>query len=121
MSGQTLNERKALLIKAVSYRESRCGKYNWNPTDSSAGMFGIRAIMVKEVNQILGYKKYKLNDRLNNKKALEMFIIYQNFVNPKWYLENGCRAWNAGRSWYKNKHTSDKYWSEILKDKIIKQ
>jgi hypothetical protein len=117
---QTIQERKRILIHAISYRESHDGKYTWNPKDSSAGKFGIRWIMIEEVDQIVGYRKYELRDRLDDKKAEEIFITYQNFVNPKWYFENGCRAWNGGRGWRNKIHTTDNYWKVILADGIIK-
>jgi hypothetical protein len=112
---QTLQQRKALLLKAISYRESHNGLYKENKTDGSAGLLGIRWIMVKEVNLIVGYNKYKLSDRLNDKKAIEIFTIYQNFVNPKWDFELGCKRWNGGRRG-ERKISTQIYWNAILLD-----
>lgn len=117
--GQTIEEKKAFLLKVVSYRESRNGLYRENKADGSAGLLGIRAIMVKEVNTILGYNKYKLNDRLDDKKAIEMFFIYQDFVNPKYDIEVGCKKWNGGRKGDLKKSTNI-YWKAVLKDGIYK-
>jgi len=120
LNGQTLNERKALLIKAIALRESTYKSDTINIKENAVGYLGIRPIMVAEVNRILKKNKYTLKDRLSKKKSIEMFIIYQNYWNPKWIYEIACRIWNGGPRGMFKKETI-KYWKDILNDKIIKK
>ena len=73
------------------------GSSAYNPNEPQAvGILQIWPIMVKEVNIILGYKKYTLKDRLNNKKSIEMFWVYQNYYNPEHNPDKMCRIWCGG-------------------------
>ena len=60
------------------------------------GILQIRPIMVYEVNRILGCNKYKLKDRFNPIKSIEMFKVYTNHHTPDWNLELVARRWNGG-------------------------
>ena len=104
-------ERKAKLdtiLTVISHIETRNDSTKFNPDENAAGLLQIRPIMVKEVNQILGYKKYSLKDRWSKQKSIEMFIIYQNFINPEYDEELAARYWNGGRSG-DVKQTTDRY------------
>lgn len=96
------------ILTVISYIESRNDSTKFNLDENAAGLLQIRPIMVKEVNQILGYKKYSLKDRWSKQKSIEMFIIYQNFINPEYNEELAARYWNGGRNGDK-KQTTDRY------------
>jgi hypothetical protein len=57
-------------------------------------------IFVDDVNRILKHKKYSYKDRLNDKKAEEMFWIYQKYYNPEMSFEKMCRIQCGGPSGY---------------------
>lgn len=56
----------------------------------------IMPIMVKEVNNIIGHKKYSLSDRYDENKSIQMFMIYTDHHTPSWDLELVARRWNGG-------------------------
>lgn len=72
------------------------------------GCLQISPIYVREVNRISKIKHlnkiYKLSDRYNRKKSIEMFNILQNFRNPKHNFHRAIRLHNptAGK-WYENR------------------
>lgn len=107
----------------LSHLESNNGEFLYNKDEEAVGVIQIRPIMVKEVNQMLGVKRYTLEDRWCEQKSFEMFKIYQDYVNPEYDEELACRFWNGGRSGDKKKTTDvyvDKYFKikEKLKDII---
>jgi hypothetical protein len=60
----------------------------------------ITPLLVAECNNILrarkSKKRYKLKDRLNVAKSIEMFLLIQSFYNPKNNIEKAIRSWNGG-------------------------
>lgn len=72
------------------------------------GCLQISPIYVKEVNRILKIKHfnktYKLSDRYNRIKSIEMFNIVQDYRNPKHNFHRAIRLHNptAGK-WYENR------------------
>ena len=63
------------LIKAIMYVESRGNTKAHNISEDAVGCLQIRPIMLKEVNRLLGYNKYKLKDRWSKLKSIEMFNV----------------------------------------------
>lgn len=89
----------------------------YNPNEPQAvGKLQIWPIMVREVNRILGYEKYTLNDRLDNKKSIEMFWVYQNHYNPEHNLDKMARIWCGGPTGHKKNCTLD--YLQLVKDVI---
>lgn len=86
------------IFYVLCHLESDNGINMYNEVEDAVGYIQIRPIMVKEVNGILGYNKYTLNDRWSKEKSFEMFKIYQDFVNPNYDETLACRYWNGGRS-----------------------
>lgn len=82
----------------------------------SVGVLQIRPIMVREVNRILKIRKldykYKLKDRYNRKKSIEMFNIWREFYHPGGNFEVISRTWNGGPKGYLKKSTVG-YWMEV--------
>jgi hypothetical protein len=87
--------------------------------NEAVGALQIRPIMVREVNRILKIKKvnkkYKLRDRFNRDKTIEMFLIWKNHHHPEGGFETIARNWNGGPRGYKNPRT-EKYWIKVQKE-----
>lgn len=82
----------------------------------SIGCLQIRPIMVREVNRILKLKgakvRFKLKDRFNRDKSVEMFMIWKEFHYEDADWEMIARAWNGGPMGYKKSRTL-KYWKKV--------
>lgn len=99
------------LIDAIIHVESRGDSMAYNKREDAVGVLQIRPIMVREVNRLLGYDKYKLSDRWNVAKSKEMFnVIKAHTTNPT--NERLARNWNGGWNGYKKKSTL-KYWQKV--------
>jgi len=109
-----LELKKGILIKAISFFESRHNPNAINIAENAVGILQIRPIMVREVNRILGDNVYTLRDRFNVSKSIEMFLIVQNYYNPNFNYEIAARIWNGGGNGMKISKTL-KYWKEIEK------
>lgn len=70
------------LTKAIIWQESRNIDTIQGATND-VGIFQITPIYIVEVNRIVGYKKYKLEDRTSREKSMEMFTIMQGHHNPE--------------------------------------
>ena len=101
------------LIDAIIYVESRGNIKAHNVSEDAVGCLQIRPIMLREVNRLLGYNKYKLADRWNKSKSIEMFnVIKDHTTNPT--NEKLARNWNGGWNGYKKESTL-KYWYKVKK------
>jgi hypothetical protein len=99
------------LIEAIIYVESRGNTKAHNIKEDAVGCLQIRPIMLREVNRLLGYNKYKLADRWSKAKSIEMFnVIKQHTTNPT--NEKLARNWNGGWNGYKKQSTL-KYWHKV--------
>ena len=85
----------------------------------AVGALQIRPVMVREVNRILKIqksdKRFKLKDRFDRDKTLEMFHIWKNFHHKDSDFEKIARNWNGGPKGYKNPRT-EKYWNKVQKE-----
>jgi hypothetical protein len=85
----------------------------------AVGALQIRPIMVREVNRILKIqksdKRFKLKDRFDREKTLEMFYIWKNFHHKDSDFEKIARNWNGGPRGYSNPRT-EKYWAKVQKE-----
>ncbi len=99
------------LIDAIIYVESRGNTLAHNISEDAVGCLQIRPIMLREVNRLLGFQKYKLNDRWNKTKSIEMFNVIKNHtIDPS--NEKLARNWNGGCNGYKKPSTL-KYWHKV--------
>jgi len=99
------------LIDAIIYVESRGDINAYNAKENAVGCLQIRPIMLREVNRLLGYNKYKLTDRWNKEKSIQMFnVIKKHTTNPT--DEKLARNWNGGWNGYKKQSTL-KYWHKV--------
>jgi hypothetical protein len=85
----------------------------------AVGALQIRPIMVREVNRILKLKRsklrYKLQDRWDRDKSIEMFQIWKEFHHQDDDFEKIARNWNGGPKGYKKSRT-EKYWLKVEKE-----
>ena len=85
----------------------------------AVGALQIRPIMVREVNRILKIqksdKRFKLSDRFDRNKTIEMFYVWKNFHHKDADFETIARNWNGGPKGYKNPRT-EKYWNKVQKE-----
>ena len=99
------------LIDAVIHVESRGDINAHNVGEDAVGVLQIRPIMVQEVNRVLGFDKYTLQDRWDKQKSIEMFnVIRENTPNPT--NEKVARNWNGGPNGYRKQSTL-KYWDKV--------
>ena len=84
--------------------------------EPSIGVLQIRPIMVREVNRILKLKgtdyRYKLKDRWDREKSIEMFLIWKEFHHDDSDYEEIARSWNGGTKGPKNPRTYN-YWKKV--------
>ena len=87
--------------------------------NEAVGALQIRPIMVREVNRILKIqksdKRFKLSDRFDREKTIEMFMIWKNFHHKDSDFETIARNWNGGPRGYKRKSTL-RYWNKVQKE-----
>ena len=84
----------------------------------AVGALQIRPIMVREVNRILKIqkndKRYKLKDRFDRSKTIEMFYVWKNYHHKDSDMQTIARNWNGGPKGYKRNSTL-KYWNKVEK------
>ena len=105
------------LIQVESKGNSRaqCG--------ASVGVLQITPVLVAECNNILRRRKlkkrYKLSDRWNKQKSIEMFLLIQSWFNPLRNVEQAIRSWNGGMHYsiQKTQRYFDKVMSILQKNK----
>lgn len=100
------------MFSRVSFIESDNNPRAHNLKEDAVGVVQIRPIMVREVNRLVGFEKYKLEDRWDVNKSFSMFYDFQMSLNKGLSLEKGCRMWNGGINGHK-KPSTDKYWGKI--------
>lgn len=85
-------------------------------SEPSIGVLQIRPIMVREVNRILKLKgdehRFKLKDRYDREKSIEMFMIWKDFYHDDSDDETIARSWNGGPKGSKNPKTI-RYWEKV--------
>lgn len=109
--GEIIDAKDTNLIAAIIYVESRGDSMAHNKREDAVGVLQIRPIMLREVNRLLGYDKYNLEDRWSKKKSIEMFNVIKNHTtNPT--DEKLARNWNGGWNGYKKQSTL-KYWNKV--------
>jgi hypothetical protein len=109
--GEIIDAKDTKLIDAIIHVESRGDSTAYNKREDAVGVLQIRPIMLREVNRLLGYDKYNLEDRWSKAKSIEMFNVIKNHTtNPT--DEKLARNWNGGWNGYKKQSTL-KYWNKV--------
>lgn len=77
----------------------------------AAGALQIRPVMLREVNRILKLqkksKRFKLSDRFDRQKSIEMFHIWREYHHQNSSFEKIIRNWNGGPKGYLRKSTKN--------------
>jgi hypothetical protein len=75
----------------------------------AAGALQIRPVMLREVNRILilqkKSKRFKLSDRYDRQKSIEMFHIWREYHHQNSNFEKIVRSWNGGPTGYLREST----------------
>ena len=104
------------VINAIIQVESEGNPKAYNPIGNCAGIMQITPIVVKQCNIWLekekSKKRYTLNDRYNVRKSKEMFIMYQEHINPSHNIEKAIRSWNGGPNYSVSK--TNKYYNNVM-------
>ena len=86
---------RVTLVDAIIQVESRGNDSAFNAAENAVGCLQIRPIMVREVNRLIGWEVYTLEDRWDREKSIEMFNVIKDHVeNPNG--EKIARIWNGG-------------------------
>ena len=102
------------LIAAIIQVESGGDTLAYNSKEDAVGCLQIRPIMVREVNRLLGKDSFKLKDRWNKAKSIQMFNILRSHLKEA-SNEKIARVWNGGYNGHKKQNTI-KYWNKVRKN-----
>lgn len=87
------------ILRSVACQETEIDPYLINEVEDAGGLLQIRQIMIEEVNRIckkLGLPdRFVLADRMNPVKAIRIWWIVQNYLNPVYDLKEACLIWNG--------------------------
>ena len=100
------------LFHAICQVESSGNPKAHHKGEDSRGIVQIRAIMVKDINRILGEDRYTHDDAWCVKKSREMFDIYRLHYHPDGDAERIARCWNGGPKGHRKQATLP-YWRKI--------
>ena len=103
------------VIEAIIQVESRGNPNAYNPNGDCCGILQIRQVLVRDVNRILGYEKYSLQDRFDAEKSKEMFRIIQSYYNKKNDINLAIRMWNVGTIAIYDKKKGVSYYQKVMK------
>ena len=105
------------LVYALIHVESSGNDSAHCVSEDAVGCLQIRKTMIRDVNRILKHRgdttKYKMKDRWNRIKSIEIFNIYcehYKLTSP----EAKARCWNGGPRGLTKKATQ-KYWDKVNK------
>lgn len=73
------------------------------------GVLQIRPIIVEDCNRILEMEVFKLEDRLDSLKSVEMFNIIQDHYNPQHDYHWALKLWNSGAPLSYHRKVMDKF------------
>ena len=104
------------VVEAMIQVESAGKDSAYNASEDAVGCLQIRPIMVREVNRILRKQgdtlRYRLKDRWNREKSLEMFHVWREYHHPNSTDEVTARSWNGGGRGGEMKATIP-YWEKV--------
>lgn len=106
-------EKIYVLVAAVAKVESAGDPTAFNKKENAAGILQIRPIMLREINRLCG-TAFKLLDRFDEQKSIQMFVLLQQKINPSFDFEYGARVWNGGYG-AMDKESTAKYWHKVKK------
>ncbi len=110
-----LQKKWGLVMDAIEQVESEGRSNAVSKNGLYVGCLQISKILVRQCNQILGYKKYTYQDRLDKEKSHEMFIVYQEYFNKEGNMEKAIRLWNSGDlNCMRRKSRTEGYYQRVM-------
>ena len=106
---------KDKLVEAFAFVESSNNPKAVNKKSGATGIIQLKPIMVRECNRLLGFNKYKLSDRTNKEKSIEMFHVIMQHKNPDYDIATSCHIWNYKGGFEYYKKVRNKY-NELIKE-----
>ena len=97
------------LIKAIIQVESEGKIDTVNDFSGATGILQEMKVYVKDVNRIIGKRKYHPNDRKDSLKSIEMFNIIQNHYNPHHDIETSIELHNPNGGYKYKLKVMNKY------------
>lgn len=105
---------KHKLVEAFIQVESEGNNRAVNKVSGATGCLQLIPIQVKEANRLIGYNKYKLSDRTNRRKSIEIFHVIMQHKNPEYDIHLACKIWNP-RSKLSYHTAIEKKYNELIK------
>lgn len=110
-----LEKKWGAVIEAIAQVESERNPNAVSKNGRYVGYLQISEILVRECNNIAGYKKYTLADRKNRQKSIDMFIDFMERHNPSGNMERAIRLWNSGdRNCMTRKSRTEGYYRRVM-------
>lgn len=111
----------ATLINALIEVESNGRNNAIGDRGNAIGCLQIWPVVVEDVRRISG-RNYRMDDRFDRKKSIEMCIIYLKYYGKSYERRTGrkatlevlARIWNGGPRGYLREDTK-KYWKKVKK------
>ena len=85
---------KHKLVEAFIQVESEGNNRAVNKDSGATGCLQLTDTMILEANRLLGRNKYKLSDRTNRAKSIEIFHLIMRHKNPEYDIHLACKIWN---------------------------
>lgn len=94
--------------KALIWVESK-GDSKAVGSNNDVGVLQITPILLRDCNRILEMEVFKLEDRLDSLKSVEMFNIIQDHYNPQHDYHWALKLWNSGAPLSYHRKVMDKF------------
>lgn len=103
------------IVQAIAMVESGGDSTAMSAGEDAVGILQITPIMIDDVNRIVGYEKFTLDDRLSPIRSEEVFWIYTLHYSKDESREVVARRWNGGP--HGERKTATKvYWKKVKKE-----
>lgn len=97
-----------LFTQALIWVESK-GDSKAVGSNNDVGVLQITPILLRDCNRILEMEVFKLEDRLDSLKSVEMFNIIQDHYNPQHDYHWALKLWNSGAPLSYHRKVMDKF------------
>ena len=94
--------------KALIWVESK-GDSKAVGSNNDVGVLQITPVLLRDCNRILEMEIFKLEDRLDSLKSVEMFNIIQDHYNPQHDYHWALKLWNSGAPLSYHRKVMDKF------------
>ena len=97
-----------LFTQALIWVESK-GDSKAVGSNNDVGVLQITPILLRDCNRILEMEVFKLEDRLDSLKSVEIFNIIQDHYNPQHDYHWALKLWNSGAPLSYHRKVMDKF------------